>query len=74
MIVTLAQQNALKSSKETKTDILFIDHAHSSFSRLLRQNLDSSGLYRLEFNLGGISLNDEMARQKIGMVIILSVS
>ena len=45
MIVTLAQQNALKSSKESKTDVLFIDHAHSVFSKLLKQNLDSSGLY-----------------------------
>ncbi len=65
MIVILAQQNALKSSKESKTDILFIDHAHSAFSKLLRQNLDSSGLYFLVSNQSGILVDDEMARQKI---------
>jgi len=66
MIVTLAQQNALKSSKESKTDILFIDHAHSAFSKLLQQNLDSSGLYRLISNHAGVPMSEEMARQKIG--------
>ena len=66
MIVTLAQQNALKSSKESKTDVLFIDHAHSAFSRLLRQNLDSSGLYQLVSSLSHIPVDDETARKKIG--------
>jgi ABC-2 type transport system permease protein len=65
MIVTLAQQNALKSSKESKTDVLFIDHAHSAFSKLLRQNLDSSGLYRLVSSLAGVPMDDELAHQKI---------
>ena len=65
MIVTLAQENALKSSKESKTDILFIDHAHSAFSRLLRQNLDSSGLYNLVTRQSGTTVDDEMARLKI---------
>jgi len=66
MIVTLAQQNALKSSKESKTDVLFIDHAHSAFSRLLKQNLDSSGLYQLVSSLSHIPVDDETARKKIG--------
>ena len=65
MVVTLAQQNALKSSKESKTDILFIDHSHSAFSKLLRQNLDSSGLYCLVSNRAGILVNDEMARLSV---------
>jgi len=66
MIVTLAQQNALKSSKESKTDVLFIDHAHSAFSRLLKQNLDSSGLYQLVSSLSDIPVDDETAHKKIG--------
>ena len=65
MIVNLAQKNALKSSKESKTDVLFIDHAHSAFSKLLRQNLDSSGLYRLVSNQAGVLMDDKLARQKI---------
>lgn len=65
MIVTLAQKNALKSSKESKTDVLFIDHSHSAFSKLLQQNLDSSGLYRLVSNQTGVLMDDAMARQKI---------
>ncbi len=65
MIVTLAQKNALKSSKESKTDVLFIDHSHSVFSRLLQQNLDSSGLYRLVYNHAGVLMDDKLARQKI---------
>jgi len=66
MIVTLAQQNALKSSKESRTDVLFIDHAHSAFSRLCSKNLDSSGLYRLVSSQAGVLLDDETARKKIG--------
>ena len=65
MIVNLAQKNALKSSKESKTDVLFIDHANSAFSKLLRQNLDSSGLYRLVSNQAGVLMDDKLARQKI---------
>ncbi len=45
IIVTLAQQNALKSSKETKTELLFLDQSNSLFSHALQKNLDSSGLF-----------------------------
>ncbi len=65
-IVTLAQENALKSSKESKTDVVFIDHANSGFSRLLHQNLDSSGLYHLISNQAKIPLTEEIARKRIG--------
>ena len=66
LVVTVAQNNALKSSKESKTDILFIDLAHSSFSRLLQQNLDSSGLYRLITQRNSLRLDDKIAEQMIG--------
>ena len=66
MIVTLAQQNALKSSKESKTELLFIDQAHSSFSTLLKQNLDSSGLYRLILKQKDGFLDLMQARKLIG--------
>ena len=45
MIVTLAQQNALKSSKETKTEVLFLDQSNSTFSHSLQTNLNNSGLF-----------------------------
>jgi ABC-2 type transport system permease protein len=66
IIVTLAQMNALKSSKESKTEVLFIDHAHSLFSKLLQQNLDSSGLYILVTSQANVPVKDEIARKKIG--------
>ncbi|MCX6248994.1 MAG: ABC transporter permease [Bacteroidetes bacterium] len=66
MIVTLAQQNALKSSKEIKTDVLFVDQSHSAFSRILHQNLDSSGLYHLISLRQGIPVNEPVARKMIG--------
>jgi ABC-2 type transport system permease protein len=66
MIVTLAQQNALKSSKESKTELLFIDQAHSAFSTLLKQNLDSSGLYRLILKQKDAPLDFMQARKLIG--------
>jgi ABC-2 type transport system permease protein len=65
MIVTLAQQNALKSSKESKTDVIFVDHAHSAFSKLLKQSLDSSGLYRLKSPTSVTPEDDDFARKKI---------
>jgi ABC-2 type transport system permease protein len=65
LVVTLAQQNALKSSKETKTDVLFIDKAHSPFSKMLKQNLDSSGLFHLITKESGFPMNEKLAYQKI---------
>jgi ABC-2 type transport system permease protein len=56
----------LKSSKESKTEVLFIDHARSHFSRLLKQNLDSSGLYILISNQTKVHVSDEIARKQIG--------
>ena len=47
MIVTLAQQNALKSSKESKTELLFVDCSHSALSLSIRQNLTGSSLFKL---------------------------
>lgn len=54
IVVTLAQQNALKSSKETKTGILFLDQSGSEFSRTLVRNLDSSGLFQPIRAMNGI--------------------
>jgi ABC-2 type transport system permease protein len=45
VVVTLAQQNALRTSRENKTDILFLDLSNSDFTKSLQENLDSSGLF-----------------------------
>ena len=66
IIVTLAQQNALKSSKESKTDIIFVDQSHSLFSKLLLQNLDSSRLYRIVTNINNVPVGEILAKEKIG--------
>ena len=65
LIVTLAQQNALKTSKESKTEILFIDQAHSAFSALLKQDLDSSGIYGLILKQHNMPLDPRKAWELI---------
>jgi ABC-2 type transport system permease protein len=66
MIVTLAQQNALKTSRENKTEVIFIDEARNGFSALLRQDLDSSGLWKLITRHNGTPLDLAKAKELIG--------
>jgi len=53
MIVTLAQQNALKSSKESKTDIVVVDLSGSPLSKTIKQNLESSGMFNVTEKING---------------------
>ena len=47
MIVTVAQQNAVKNSRESRTNVLFIDKAHSAASVSLERDLTNSGIFSL---------------------------
>ena len=47
LIVTVAQENAMKWSKESKSEILFVDQSHSATSKAIGQSLDNSGFYTL---------------------------
>lgn len=55
-VVTLAQENALKS-QNSKTRILFVDELKSSFSVKLRANLDSSGFFHPVTEIDKVTLN-----------------
>jgi ABC-2 type transport system permease protein len=50
-VVTLAQDNALKS-QNSKTGLLFVDEVKSPFSARLRANLDSSGFFETVPGIG----------------------
>jgi ABC-2 type transport system permease protein len=47
LIVIVAQENAVKASREAKTSVLVVDNARSESSEAILQSLDSSGFYRL---------------------------
>jgi ABC-2 type transport system permease protein len=47
LIVTVAQENAMKSSKESRNDILFFAPSNSATSKAIRQGLENSGFYKI---------------------------
>ncbi len=65
VIVTVAQENAMKASRESKTKILFIDNSHSKTSADIEKNLDSSGFFMLIKDYKGNHLNEISSRQLI---------
>ncbi len=58
MIVSLAQKNALKSSKENKTEILFLDKSQSAFSKQVSGNLEASGLFTMITSVKGKKISE----------------
>jgi ABC-2 type transport system permease protein len=76
MIVTVAQQNAVKNSRESKTNVIFIDRAHSATSSALEQELINSGIFLLIKNKDGIVMDEKQAidliakgENEIGLVL-----
>jgi ABC-2 type transport system permease protein len=65
LIVTVAQENAIKWSKESKTDILFLDLSHSATSRTISQSLGNSGFYTVITNHKTKFLTEDAVRQLI---------
>jgi ABC-2 type transport system permease protein len=61
LVVIVAQQNALKSSRESKSEVLFIAESHSEYAKQIETNLDSSGLFSLIRMYDGKNLNPETA-------------
>jgi len=47
LVVIVAQQNAVKSSRESKTEIIFVDNSHSASSKAIEQSLENSGFFIL---------------------------
>lgn len=76
MIVSLAQKNALKSSKENKTEILFLDESGTAFSKRIAADLEKSGLFQLTSEKNGIHLDEKMfmslisrGKYQLGLII-----
>ncbi|MEI7499416.1 MAG: ABC transporter permease [Bacteroidota bacterium] len=64
-VVTLAQENALKS-QNAKTQILFVDESNSPFSARLMANFDSSGFFHPVTEIDKIPVNYFKAKTLIG--------
>jgi ABC-2 type transport system permease protein len=47
LVVIVAQENAVKSSRESKTEILFVDNSHSKSAEKIKQSIENSGLFVL---------------------------
>jgi ABC-2 type transport system permease protein len=62
MITTVAQENALKASRETKTELLFVDKSHSVTSEGIKESLESSGFFHLNLDENGQELNETATR------------
>jgi ABC-2 type transport system permease protein len=65
LVVIVAQQNAVKSSRESKTEILFIDNSHSASSKAIEQSLESSGFFILIKKNREILLDERCSMQII---------
>ncbi|MEI6683624.1 MAG: ABC transporter permease [Bacteroidota bacterium] len=63
-VVTLAQENALKS-QNSKTKVVYADESNSSFSKKLLANLDSSGIFEPVKSLRGKPVTATSARALI---------
>ena len=65
LVVIVAQENAVKSSKESKSEILFVDNSHSSSSKEIEQSLENSGFFSLVKKNRKISLDENSAMKLI---------
>ena len=64
-VVTLAQENALKS-QNARTRILFVDDQKSPFTAKLHSNLDSSGFFQTVTEINNLPVNPVQAKAVIG--------
>ena len=53
VVVSLVQENVLKSTGETTLDILFIDQDHQNFGKRIQKELAESGAFKLVTTLDG---------------------
>lgn len=65
MTVTLAQDTAMKSSRQNRTEILFIDLSDSPLSKSIRGSLDESKLFKTITTLNGKQIDFTTARTTI---------
>ena len=65
LIVTVAQENASKKTRERKTNVLFVDEVPSEFTKSLEENIVKSGIYNLIKSTGKNKLNESTAMKLI---------
>jgi len=65
LVVIVAQENAVKSSRESKSEILFVDNSHSPGSKAIQKSLESSGFYILIKKNRNIFLDEHNAMELI---------
>ncbi|MCX5883397.1 MAG: hypothetical protein NTU74_16880, partial [Deltaproteobacteria bacterium] len=59
VVVSLVQENVLKSTGETTMDILFIDQDHQDFGKRVQKELGESGAVNLVTTLDGQAIDAE---------------
>jgi ABC-2 type transport system permease protein len=67
LVVIVAQENAVKSSRETKTEILFVNQSHSTASKVIEQALEKSGFFKLIKTLRYSSVDEHSAMELISL-------
>ena len=65
LVVVVAQENAIRSSRESKTEIIFVDASQSPLSKAIEQTLDSSGFYTLVKSYEGKNMDESIAMQLV---------
>jgi len=65
LVVIVAQENALKASRESKSEILFVDNSHSSASKEIEQSLINSEFFSLIKEYRGQSIDENTASELI---------
>ena len=65
LVVIVAQENALKASRESKSEILFVDDSHSSASKEIEQSLINSEFFSLRKEYKGQSIDENTASELI---------
>ena len=65
LVVIVAQENALKASRESKSEILFVDNSHSSASKEIEQSLINSEFFSLIKEYKGQSIDENTASELI---------
>jgi ABC-2 type transport system permease protein len=65
LVVIVAQENAVKSSRETKTEILFVNQSHSHVSKVIEQALEKSGFFILIEKHRNSSVDEHSAMELI---------
>lgn len=63
--VTGTQENAFKTLYDNKSDILFVDNDQEYLGKTIEEGLNKSGYFQVIKQIGGKTLNDQMAQDEI---------